>query len=259
VAEPIFSSVAAISRVENDSDRFIICMKWGSKYGPEYVNRLRGMVLRNLSKSVQLICLTDNATGVHPDVECIPIPSLDLPSQLPERGWKKLTVFASALGNLKGTALFLDLDVVIVNSLEPFFEHPGSFVIIHDYKRPWRITGNSSVFRFELGAYPDLLTNFKGNQEAIRKRFRNEQAFLSAYIHEHGTLTYWPRSWCPSFKYNSIPNWPTNYWRAPVIPNESRIVIFHGECNPPDALAGRRNRWLRFIKPTRWISTYWTE
>ena len=28
--------------------RIILCMKWGTKYGPEYVNRLYGMVRRHL-------------------------------------------------------------------------------------------------------------------------------------------------------------------------------------------------------------------
>ena len=28
--------------------RTVLCMKWGTKYGPEYVNRLYGMVRRHL-------------------------------------------------------------------------------------------------------------------------------------------------------------------------------------------------------------------
>ena len=28
--------------------RTILCMKWGSKYGPEYINRLYAMVRRHL-------------------------------------------------------------------------------------------------------------------------------------------------------------------------------------------------------------------
>ena len=28
----------------NDPQRVILCMKWGTKYGPEYVNRLYAMV-----------------------------------------------------------------------------------------------------------------------------------------------------------------------------------------------------------------------
>ena len=29
----------------------------------------------------------------------------------------------------------------------------------------------------------------------------------------------------------------------------ARIIVFHGEVNPPDALAGRRNRRLRYVRP----------
>jgi hypothetical protein len=46
---------------------------------------------------------------------------------------------------------------------------------------------------------------------------------------------------------------------APQIPADARIVIFHGECNPPDALAGKRNRKFRFIKPALWVAEHWTE
>uniref|UniRef100_UPI000A9B3E2B hypothetical protein n=1 Tax=Pseudomonas aeruginosa TaxID=287 RepID=UPI000A9B3E2B len=72
-------------------------------------------------------------------------------------------------------------------------------------------------------------------------------------------LAYWPTGWCPSFKYHCIPTWPGNYLRAPFVPPAARIVIFHGECNPPDALAGRRNRALRFIKPAAWVAEHWKE
>jgi len=34
--------------------RHVICMKWGTKYGPEYVNRLYAMVRRHLTLDFQL-------------------------------------------------------------------------------------------------------------------------------------------------------------------------------------------------------------
>ena len=135
--------------------RHIICMKWGTKYGPEYVNRLYAMVRRHLTGHFNMVCLTDDNTGIRSEVQCLPIPPLDLPLGIPERGWTKLASFAQDLHGLRGTALFLDVDVVVVGSLDGFFEVPGEFMIIHDYKRPWRITGNSSVYRYELGAHPD--------------------------------------------------------------------------------------------------------
>jgi hypothetical protein len=239
--------------------RHILCMKWGTKYGPEYVNRLYAMVRRHLSGDFRFICLTDDAQGIHPDVSCLPIPPLDLPAGIPERGWTKLVTFSADLHGLRGTALFLDLDVVVVGSLDAFFEQPGEFLIIHDYKRPWRVTGNSSVYRFELGAHPDVLEHFRRNFAEVRTTFRNEQAYLSDFIHRKGMLAYWPKAWCPSFKYHCIPSWPGNYWREPLVPSDARIVIFHGECNPPDALAGRRNRALRFIRPADWVAEHWRD
>lgn len=60
-------------------ERHIICMKWGKKYGPEYVNRLYAMVRRHLSGDFRFVCLTDDASGIRSEVECKPIPPLDLP------------------------------------------------------------------------------------------------------------------------------------------------------------------------------------
>jgi len=34
-------------------------------------------------------------------------------------------------------------------------------------------------------------------------------------------------------------------------------VIFHGEVNPPDALAGRRNKRWHYIRPARWVGEAW--
>ena len=243
----------------NTAPRTVLCMKWGTKYGPEYVNRLYGMVARHLTLPFQMVCLTDDAQGIRAEVRCLPIPPLDLPPGIPERGWTKLVTFSGDLHGLTGTALFLDVDVVITGSLDVFFELPGEFLIIHDYKRPWRITGNSSVYRFELGAHADLLAYFRDHVEAVRARYRNEQAYLSDFLHRQGKLAYWPKEWCPSFKYGAIPPWPSNYWREPLIPQGARIVIFHGECNPPDALAGRRNRRFRFIRPAGWVAEHWRE
>lgn len=240
-------------------DRIVLCMKWGTKYGPEYVNRLYGMVRRHLSGEFRFVCLTDDGTGLHPAVETFPIPGLALPAGSPERGWKKLTTFEADLYGLRGTALFLDVDVVVTGSLDAFFEHPGEFLIIHDWKRPWRVTGNSSVYRFRLGAHADVLEGFRRNDAAVREQFRNEQAWLSDVLHKQGKLSYWPAPWCASWKYHCIPRFPTNYWRDPFVPEGARILVFHGVMNPPDAIAGRSNGNWRYARPAPWIADHWHE
>lgn len=239
--------------------RIVLCMKWGTKYGPEYVNRLYGMVRRHLQGEFRFVCLTDLSAGIRAEVQCLSIPPLALPPGIPERGWTKLTTFSADLHGLHGTALFLDLDVVIVDDITPFFEVPGDFLIIHDWKRPWRVTGNSSVYRFRIGAHADLLQYFRTHVDEVRARVRNEQAYLSDFLHKQGKLAYWPAEWCASWKYHCIPPFPMNYWREPSIPRGARILIFHGVMNPPDALAGQsRGNW-RHAKPAPWISAHWRE
>ena len=91
-------------------DRNVICIKWGTKFGPEYVNKLYRMVEKNLTLPHRFVCFTDNAEGIVDGVEIRPLPELN-DEGIPDRMWKKLGLFANPLADLKGTALFLDLDI----------------------------------------------------------------------------------------------------------------------------------------------------
>jgi hypothetical protein len=240
-------------------DRFVICMKWGTKYGPEYVNRLYGMVSRHLRGPFRFVCFTDDVSGIRAEVENFPLPELALQASKLDGGWRKLNSYQADLYGLQGEAMFLDLDVVIVDDITPLFEFPGEFPIIKDWKRPWRVTGNSSVYRFRLGAHVDVLEYFLANQSSVRAKHRNEQEYLSHYIHDQGKLVYWPAEWCCSFKYQCLPPWPMTFWQMAKIPKGCRIVVFHGEVNPPDAIAGRRNRAGSGMVPVSWVAEHWRE
>ena len=235
----------------------IICMKWGNKFPANYVNRLYGMVERNLSLPFRFVCFTEDDNNIRNEVEIQPLPELDLPANAPERGWRKLTVFKENFGGLSGKTLFLDLDVVIVDSLDKFFTYPGDFLIAHDKKNPKKIEGNSSVFRFEIGQYSQILSYFETNAEQVKQEVRHEQAYLSREIHKLGKLEYWPDEWVPSFKYRCCPSWLKSWLQAPFIPDGAKIILFHGLPNPPEAIKGVSGKWYRHIQPAPWIKDYW--
>lgn len=237
----------------------IICMKWGTKYGPEYVNKLYGMIKRNITLPFTLTCFTDDSKGINSAITILPLPTLNLPSGTPERGWNKLSTLQENLGDLHGEVLFLDLDVVIVGNINDFFTYPARFAIIKDTKLKHRITGNSSVYRFIVGEHQEVLQKFQNNFESIKKQYRNEQAYLSAEIHSKHQLSYWPSEWCPSFKYHCMKPWPVNYFSMPTIPKGAKIIIFHGHPEPHEAIAGITEKWYRPVKPTQWVKDYWYE
>ena len=232
----------------------VICMKWGTKYGPEYVNRLRSMESRHLKRAHRFICFTDDGSGIDPAVEIKPLPAMDLPPDK-ERGWRKLSTFQRPLFDLSGPTLFVDLDVVIVDSIDCFFEHPGAFAIIRDWIKPEK-TGNSSIYRFDAGAHPDILEFFLANIDAVKSEVRNEQEYLTREMNRRGLTTYWPAEWCVSFKYGCLPTFPLNFLRTPAIPPGARIIVFHGKPNPPDAISGQSGL-RRYVKPTPWVAQHW--
>lgn len=232
-------------------------MKWGDKYSPDYVNRLYGMVRRNLTLPFRFICFTEQGQGIRKEVEIKPLPNLGLPSGLPERGWMKLSTFQNPLEDIQGQVLFLDLDVVIVDNIDCFFEIKGEFLIAFDQKKAKENIGNSSVYRFEAGRHADVLEYFQQNFEKVRTTVRNEQAYLSNKMNEKRILRFWPKAWCPSFKYHCIPSFPLNLWKEPAIPDGAKIILFHGKPEPEEAVLGVSGKWYRHFKPVSWINSYW--
>ncbi|HEY7885773.1 MAG TPA: glycosyltransferase [Cellvibrionaceae bacterium] len=240
----------------------ILCVKWGNKYGPEYVNKLFSMVSRHLSLPFRFICLTDNPEGIKPGIDVKPIPSVgfeDFDLRKPwslNHGWLKVTSFAKPLHDITGPTLFLDLDVVIVDNIDCFFEPAGEFRVIKEWdKRDY--TGNTSVYRFASGAHPDVIENLKFNKPNILQRVRNEQEYVTGYLARQGKLHYWSEDWCVSFKRHCLPRLFMNWFKPAVIPRGAKIVVFHGKPNPPDAIKGYSGKWYRRVLPVQWVASAW--
>ena len=237
-------------------DKNVICIKWGTKFGADYVNRLHRMVEKNLTIPHRFVCLTDNSEGFDEGIEVRPLPELN-DEGIPDRAWKKLGLFTDKLADLEGEALFLDLDLVIRDSLDCFFEQPGEFYIIKDWDFPNDIIGNSSVFKFQVNKHPDIIENFYKEGKDIRKRYKNEQAFLSYQMHNKGILKYWDKSWCVSFKRNCLHSFPINFFKEAEEPETAKIVVFHGRPNPEQARKGFCGKGgFRYIKPVKWLDKY---
>lgn len=251
----------------------ILCMKWGSLYGPEYVNNLLTGVRRHLKRPHRFICFTDDATGLDPAVETFALPNLNLPAGHGDTRWRKLGLFRSDLAGIKGTGLFLDLDLVIIDDLEPFFTHPGTFLIIRDddlfRAKPLRkinpardrflhSVGNSSVFRYEIGAHSYILDAFVADPVAAQAKYEISQQFQSAQLEKHGHLAYWPREWCVSFKNDCVPRLWSSYIRDPAPPPGAKMVVFAGNPKMSEVLVGGGQKWYRRIGNIDWLRKAWS-
>lgn len=240
----------------------VLCIKWGSKYGPEYVNKLRAMVARNLVRPHRFVCLTDDREGIDPAIEVHGIPEVGVPdfdARKPwtfAHGWLKLTCLANPLYDITGPTLFIDLDVVIVAGIDCFFDEPGEFIAIKEWDKRDE-TGNTSVFRYVAGAHADALDPLKTDVKEAIRHVRNEQEYMTGFIARQGKLKYWPAAWCRSFKRHCVRGGIAGWFQPPRIPEGARIIAFHGKPNPPDAIAGRSGKWYRRVLPTPWVADNW--
>ena len=224
----------------------VVCVKWGDKYSSEYVNNLYSMVSRNLSREFRFVCFTENPEGIKPGVEVFPFEDDYLPGW-----WNKVSLFKPRLFDLEGTTLYLDLDVVIVDSIDCFFDQPGQFCIIRDWicematRRDdmW----NSSVFRYEIGDMSHVWNDFKPKWKRVLKKYRwGDQKWITEKI---PNATVWDKEWCRSFKWCCSSGDNVSH---PIIPSNSKIIVFNGHPKPHEAISG-----FKKYGPSRWIGEYW--
>lgn len=246
----------------------IICLKWGTLYGPDYVNRLYNGVKAHMDRPFRFVCFTDDPTGFADGVEAAPFPE-------PPPGWKygwpnifvKLCLFRKNLAGLEGPILFLDIDQIIVGDMGRFFDYrPGEFCIIRNWielrKRLFRglpKIGNSSCFRFEAGKMAYVYDTFLANMDRAvdQKYFRTEQAFMT---HAVGLdkVNWWPSGWVKSFKRSCVRIFPLNLFLDSKKPSGASILCFHGAPSPHQAIAGYRGKHLNtWVKPCAWVKELW--
>lgn len=219
----------------------VVCVKWGDKYSPDYVNKLYAMVKRNLALPHTFYCFTEDTTGINPKIETRPLEDNELFGW-----WHKLILFKPEVYDLVGRTLYLDLDLVIVDNIDCFFDYTDPFIIIKDWNsRDKKVFWNSSVFSFEIGTYTYVWDRFALNFDNNTKTAGGDQRWLLRHIPKD-EITTWPEEWCRSFKYEC----------ADGLPDGSKMIIFHGKPDPHEAkkctLRGK------FIE-SPWIDQYWRE
>ena len=198
----------------------LVCVKHGTLYGPEYVNRLAAMVRRNSSVPVRVVCFTEDPSGIDRSVEHRPLPAPDLTGW-----WNKVGLFKSDLGDVGERILFMDLDVVITGSVDPLLRCESDFTIMeNDY-----VTGyNTSVMLLKVGARPSVWEAFS---PAAVQSYGGDQDWVAMNAPD---ADLWPTGWCVPYRLRAA--------KAP--PPDARVVCFCGRPNPDEY-------------PAAWIEEYW--
>lgn len=239
----------------------VICMKWGARYGADFANRLFSMTRRHVTGDLRFVCFTDDATGLDPGIEALPLPAIELPERVRWNPWRKISLWQYPLADLEGDVLFLDLDVVVTGSLDPLFDYePGRYCVIHNWTQPRDTVGNTSVFRFPVGKHTHIYDRVMSDPDDVLGTYKIEQLYISREIADQ---VFWPKAWCLSFKHSCVPIYPLNFLMVPRLPRDARVVIFSGNPDPDEAIVGHypvKAAWKKLykhVRPTPWVAEHW--
>jgi hypothetical protein len=204
---------------------------WGAKYGPEYVERLKRAVQRNVGLNSGIYFTAFDMTG-DPLTEipgCFARLRLFDPKWYRERGLRK-----------GDRVLVLDLDLIVTACLEPLFEDDAPFRILQGVNSSNPCKFNGSVWRLDLGYRPDVWTTFSGEAAAALPydSFPDDQQWLFHMMPD--AAAFGPESGVFAFQ---KPGWP----KGEALPLNARIVAFPGWRDPSKFthLPWVRQHWLR--------------
>ncbi|MBP5985585.1 MAG: hypothetical protein KA538_00200 [Azonexus sp.] len=249
----------------------IICIKWGTKYPAYYVNRLYAGVQRHLSRPFRFFCVTDDASGIRPEVEIIPLPVEPFAAQIAttlaeskrKGAFGKISLFKPGLIDASGPILGFDLDVVITGPLDELIDFaPGKICMRHDWlgARRGRPDGHGSVFRYDPGQHGYLYNDFATDPAgSIRNHKFSEQKYTSSVAQKHGDFEYFPGKWIASFKRDAMRFPPLNFLLEPHLPATARVMCFHGNPKMEEAVEGFKAGFSRHTRPCTWLREQWAE
>jgi len=219
---------------------YILCLKHGTKYSADYVNKLYNGVKRHCTLDFEFVCLTDDPRGINENVKILPLPGGI------SGWWCKPYMFSKDLP-LKGIVLYMDLDVVIANNIDKLFTYePNRWCTIRDFTRAMRPKWhkyNSSIVRYRVGELDFVWTEYQKDRINIEKRLHGDQDWLYEVTHAKKAAMLYPDSWIQSWKWEVrkskefAPGGIRGKRRLRIIEHckprvECCVCVFHGDPNP---------------------------
>jgi len=228
----------------------VVTFKWRSatyrtEFTADHVNVLRRMVGRHYKGEHRFFCVTDDAAGLEPEVIAVPLwdDFSDLKSPHGEAYpscYRRLRMFSREAGEMFGDRFVcLDLDCVIVGDMGPVWDRPEPMVL-------WGKTNpttyyNGSMLLQTAGARPELWDEF---DPAVSPRlaqaagqFGSDQGWISYRLGPD--MPIWGQA-------DGVYSYYQHLRRRPDrLPENARIVIFHGKAQNPWDEAMQRIDWVR--------------
>lgn len=230
----------------------IVCLKWGDKYGPEYVNRLYGMIRRNTTVPFRFWCFTENEAHIRSEVTTKPLPRADEFHSW----WNKVWLFSDELPIPKGEQIFyIDLDTLVVNNIDHILiAHNQPMVVLKDFLHGIAKSAGevgSGLMSWRHGDYTNIWNKFKVNPQRVVQR-----------AHPHGDQ-WWVQFCVPDRQYwqdlhpGEIVSFKVHCLKGP--PPSAKIICYHGRPSIPESAERPGVIRNQRYDAQAWVREHWKE
>ncbi len=229
----------------------IVCLKWGVKYGPDYVNKLFASIKRNTTVDFKFHCFTEDPVGLHPDII-----AHDLPYAHLDGWWNKVYLFSSEIDIPIGETIFyLDLDSLITDNIDKFLRHRSTIItVLRDFYWGLAQTAGqvgSGLMSWEHGKYTFIWDQFiadpAGAMESVSPF--GDQHYIALLVK---VRHYWQELFP-----NEVVSFKVHCRLG--LPKDAAIVCYHGVPSIPGSATTKGKSWKFYWKPSPWVLNYWRE
>jgi hypothetical protein len=232
----------------------VICLKWGTKFEPEYVNNLFAAINRHSTVPIKLHCFTDSDVGLNKDgIEIHPLP---YDTGL-EGWWNKLYLFSKDLPIPVGeTIVFFDLDTLVTGNIDDILSvDVPNLVALRDFYSGLvdSVRGNNNMgsgfMMWKHGAHTHIWDRFIKNPKKVIQS-----------IHPHGDQR-WIQMNAPDRLYwqDIFPNRVVSFkvHCRDGLPKDASVVCYHGKPSVLESITQKTKSWKWEINPAPWVLEHW--
>tara|TARA_R110000796_G_scaffold118532_1_gene232273 strand:+ start:507 stop:1187 length:681 start_codon:yes stop_codon:yes gene_type:complete len=221
----------------------IVCLKWGNKFGPEYVNNLYSSIQRNTTTPFRFHCFTEDSTDLLPDVIIQELPELGV-----DGWWNKIYLFNDKLPfEIGAPIMFIDLDTLITGNIDHIINYNLKTMI--GLENFYRGTFASGLLMWRHGAMSLAWDTFaRDPQLQINQTTDGDQEYTAKFL---PTATEYFQDLFP----NQIYSYKQSCSKG--LPPEARIVCYHGTPSIIESYTTTVTNYDGVWGPQDWPLEHW--
>ena len=246
----------------------IVCLKFGTKYNADYVNKLYRATKRNTTLPFTFHCFTEDPSGIDNDVvihhlkDTIPLEKINDNSPYGLGWWYKMYLFKGD-SEIGGRIFYMDLDTLVTGNIDEILQLTEPFIVLRDFflaQRPnnrdrfgsGREAVGSGIMMWNAGQLTNLWNTFIQDPiKAITSLKPHGDQKLIQILTKHENRTYFQ-----DVVQNQIVSYKVHCHKGTLAPN-ARIVCYHGKPSIPESITNITRVQGYNIPPAKWVGDHW--